>query len=135
MAWVVDTCLLIDIATTDPQFGIASVSLLDAYRPFGLVIPPVVYVELAPVFTGDLQGIDAFLGLQSIAHNAWKRSHTFDSFKAWYRHTLARRSGTIKRRPIADIQIGAFACQYEGLLTRNPSDFVLTFPQLAIVTP
>ena len=53
MAWVVDTCLLIDVAEADPAFGIASAQLLDAKRADGLTICPVTYVELAPVFNGD----------------------------------------------------------------------------------
>ena len=48
MAWVVDTCLLIDIAEADPTFGVASAKLLDLKRPEALTICPVTYVELAP---------------------------------------------------------------------------------------
>ena len=29
MAWVVDTCLLIDVAEADPTFGVASAKLLE----------------------------------------------------------------------------------------------------------
>lgn len=50
MAWVVDTCLLIDVAEADPRFGVLSAQLLDRQRPVGLVICPVSDVELAPVF-------------------------------------------------------------------------------------
>lgn len=32
MAWVVDTCLLVDVAEADPAFGVASAALLDAKR-------------------------------------------------------------------------------------------------------
>ena len=53
MPWVIDTCLLIDIADADPSFAAASAILLDAKRPEGLVISPITYVELAPVFEGD----------------------------------------------------------------------------------
>ena len=50
MPWVVDTCLLIDVAEADPAFCTASAALLDAKRPEGLTISPVTYAELAPVF-------------------------------------------------------------------------------------
>ena len=33
MAWVVDTCLLIDVAEADPAFGIGSAKLLDTNAP------------------------------------------------------------------------------------------------------
>jgi len=35
MAWVVDTCLLIDVAEADPTFGVASAKLLDLKRADG----------------------------------------------------------------------------------------------------
>jgi hypothetical protein len=53
MPWVVDTCLLIDVAEADPAFGVASARLLDVKRVDGLAICPVTNVELAPVFNGD----------------------------------------------------------------------------------
>lgn len=48
MAWVVDTCVPIDIADADPHFGVASAQFLDSKRPSGLLICPVTFVELAP---------------------------------------------------------------------------------------
>ena len=61
MAWVVDTCVLIDIAEADPTFGVPSAMLLDTKRPDGLTLCPVTYVELAPVFNGDLIAQNEFL--------------------------------------------------------------------------
>ncbi len=60
MPWVIDTCLLIDIADADPQFATASATLLDAKRPEGLVISPITYAELAPVFDGEAARQDSF---------------------------------------------------------------------------
>jgi hypothetical protein len=34
MSWVIDTCLLIDIADADPQFASASATLIDAKRTY-----------------------------------------------------------------------------------------------------
>jgi uncharacterized protein with PIN domain len=50
VAWVVDTCLLIDVAENDPEFGRDSARLLDRKRPAELVIAPVSYIELASLF-------------------------------------------------------------------------------------
>jgi predicted nucleic acid-binding protein len=50
MPWVIDTSLLIDIADADPQFASASAALIHAKRTEGLVISPITYAELAPVF-------------------------------------------------------------------------------------
>jgi hypothetical protein len=52
MSWVVDTCLLVDIASGDPVFAKDSALLLDAKRADGLVVSPVSYVELAPMLPG-----------------------------------------------------------------------------------
>ena len=38
MAWVVDTCLLIEVAEADPTFGQASAKLLDLKRADGLKV-------------------------------------------------------------------------------------------------
>ncbi len=61
MAWIVDTCLLIDVAEADPNFGIASAALIDSKRTEGLAVCPVTYVELAPVFNGDRSAQNEFL--------------------------------------------------------------------------
>ncbi len=53
MPRVVDTCLLIDITDADPAFAAGSAALLDDQRTGGLVISPVTYAEMAPVFDGD----------------------------------------------------------------------------------
>src|SRR5215213_2100147 len=50
--WVVDTCLLIDIADADVRYGAVSSRLLASRQAQGLVISPVSYVELAPAFHG-----------------------------------------------------------------------------------
>jgi hypothetical protein len=44
MAWVVDTCLLIDVAEADPSFGVVSARLIDSRRPDGLTICPVLRI-------------------------------------------------------------------------------------------
>jgi len=61
VAWVVDTSLLIDVAENDPQFGENSARLLDRRRPVGLLVSPVSYVELAPLFNGVETAQNEFL--------------------------------------------------------------------------
>lgn len=53
MAWVVDTCVLIDVLEDDPLFGRASASTLDANATDGLIVCPITFAELAPAFGGD----------------------------------------------------------------------------------
>lgn len=136
MAWVVDTCLLIDIAEADPVFGLASARLIDGKRADGLRICPATCVEFAPVFNGDQTAQNAFLfNLGVTWPEAWSLADTEEAHRAWNRYVIARRTAKIPKRPLADILIGAFASRFDGILTRNESDFRTMFPGLKIVTP
>jgi hypothetical protein len=59
--WVVDTCILIDVAEDDPQFGTRSARLLDRRRSAGLLVAAISYVELAPLFNGVIEAQNGFL--------------------------------------------------------------------------
>lgn len=136
MAWLVDTCLLIDVAEADLSFGISSAQLLDNTRTDGLILCPVSYVELAPVFGGDERAQQEFLYHLSVSwREPWTEADTHAAATGWNRYVLARRNGKIRKRPMADVLIGGFAVRFQGLLTRNPSDFESVFPQLTIRTP
>jgi len=136
MAWVVDTCLLIDVAEADPAFGVASAALLDAKRPEGLTICPVTYAELAPVFHGDAAAQNEFLAHLGVAWTeVWTQTDTLAAHGAWHRYVAGKRVGRIPKRPVADILIGAFAGLRDGLLTRNADDFKAVFPTLTLLTP
>ncbi len=136
MAWVVDTCLLIDVADADPLFAASSATALDGRRGDGLVISPVTYVELAPVFAGDAVLLETFLDNLEISWtDDWTRSETRAAYAAWNRYVQAKRAGRAAKRPVADILIGAFAERFDGLMTRNPGDFKGVFPNLKIEVP
>jgi len=136
MAWVADTCLLIDVAEADPQFGVASAQLFDRLRSDGLVICPVSYIELAPLFNADEDAQRHFLhNLAATWWEPWTLADTREAYAGWNRYVASRRSGRMPKRPLADILIGAFAMRFQGILTRNESDFRQVFPALKILTP
>ena len=136
MPWVVDTCLLIDIADADPQFASGSAALLSSRRSEGLVVPPVTYVELAPVFGGDVAKQELFFHhLQVSWSEAWTRAETLAAHAGWQRYVQAKRLLRIPKRPMADILIGGFAERFDGLLTRNEADYRKVFPSLRILVP
>ncbi|MEI6534585.1 MAG: hypothetical protein WCN98_04530 [Verrucomicrobiaceae bacterium] len=136
MAWVVDTCVLIDIADADPHFGVASAQFLDSKRPSGLLICPVTFVELAPVFGGDRQAQEDFLfNLDVSCVEPWTDADTNQSYSAWHNYVTTRRLRLTPKRPLADVLIGAFAQRWDGLQTRNVADFRQIFPNLAMETP
>jgi predicted nucleic acid-binding protein len=136
MAWVVDTCMLIDVAEGDPQFGAQSAHLLDRRRAVGLLISPVSYIEMSPLFNGVAERQKEFLeGIGVHWTNAWTWPDTTEAHQTWYQYMLRRRRRQIGKRPIADVLIGAFASRFDGLLTRNAKDFRALFPDLRIDTP
>jgi predicted nucleic acid-binding protein len=134
--WVVDTCLLLDVLEDDPAFGCASAALLDAMAPEGLVLCPVSYAALAPAFEGNEGLQKEFLdGVGVDGSQEWTWSDTLRSHAAWHEHIRRRRVRQLRKRPLADILIGAFAQRHAGLLTRNPEDFTKTFPSLPLRVP
>jgi predicted nucleic acid-binding protein len=133
---VVDTCVLIDIADDDPEFGEGSAECLAQRLDEGLTVSPVTYVELAPVFDGSRRLLDEFLAGLGIDGSAiFDTADRSVAFSAWARNISERRAGKAGRRPVADVLIGALARRHDGLVTRNGADFVALYPTLRIVDP
>lgn len=136
MAWVVDTCLLLDIGLDDPRFAEKTGQLLADKESGGLVICPVTFVELAPAFGGNVKPLEEFLFNLDIEHREdWLWEDTTKAYAAWSRYVQKRRAGQATKRPVADVLIGAFASRFDGLLTRNAGDFSKIFPQLPVLEP
>lgn len=136
MSWVVDTCVLIDVAEGDPRFGSASGLLLDRKRSTGLLLAPLSYVELSPRFHGvEIAQNDFLENINVHFTEPWTWRDTIAAHRAWNHFISKRRQGEIAKRPIADILIGAFALRFDGLLTRNVRDFQKLFPTLRIESP
>jgi predicted nucleic acid-binding protein len=138
MAWVVDTCVLLDIGLDDPRFGRASESLLLAKATEGLVVCPVTFIELAPAFHGNLASLRKFLiGLSVDFEETWSEMDSEHAARAWARHIARRRQrpSSHPKRPVADLLIGAFAMRFDGLVTRNTTDFRNLFPKLPLARP
>ena len=136
MAWVVDTCLLIDVAEADPRFGVASAQQLERLRPDGLLICPVSDVALAPVFDADESLQQQFLQNMAVSwQEPWTEADTRAARLGWHEYVTRRRTGPVPKRPLADVLIGAFAQRFQGILTRNDADFRQLFPSLPVLTP
>lgn len=133
---VVDTCVLIDVADDDPDFGHSSVDCISDHLEQGLVVSPISYVELAPVFDRSRRLLNDFLDGLGV-----DRSATFDiatrdaAFSGWARHVTEKRAERAGRRPVADALIGALAVRHDGIITRNGDDFRSFYPNLVIVDP
>jgi len=136
MAWVVDTCVLIDVLEDDPRFGRTSATSLQYMLKDGLIVAPVSYIELAPAFMGNQERQDDFLDkLIAVYDVPWTWQDTVAAHAAWDRYVQKKKVGDVSKRPVADIIIGAFASRFSGLITRNDKDFRNIFPELKIVVP
>jgi predicted nucleic acid-binding protein len=134
--WVVDTCIVLDVFENDPQFGKDSAALLEKLLADGLTVSPVTMIELSAAFDGDISEQKRFIEGAGITHDeAWTAADVDASHEAWNAYVVARRKDKVPKRPIADILIGGFATNRQGLVTRNPSDFRRWFPKLVIREP
>ncbi len=136
MTWVVDTCIVIDLVESDGEFSAASAAALASKLDDSFVIAPITYVELAPVFDGDIERQNAFLRKAWIDFDfAGNVDAVLAAHRAWYDHVMRKRAGQVTKRPIADVLIGAYAMQKGGLITRNEDDFRALYPNLTIFNP
>jgi predicted nucleic acid-binding protein len=134
--WVIDSCVLLDVALKDPEFGVRSSVFLEGKRREGLTVCPVTMVEVAPFFDGDVDNVRKFLKLMGAESGpSWMEADTEAAAAGWARYVRLKRAGETMRRPVADILIGAFAWRHRGLITRNPEHFRPFFPKLTLVEP
>lgn len=135
--WIVDTCVLLDVFEDDPSFGEASADFLEAHRAEGLAVSPVTMIELAAAFDGDTAEQKRFLDTCGVSYaEPWTAGDVEASQRAWNEYVRdRRRNKAMPRRPIADLMIGGFAANRQGLITRNPDDFRRWYPRLALRCP
>ena len=136
MTWVVDTCVLIDVLRGDKTFSAMSSMALQSKLDDVLTVAPITYVELSPEFNGDVAAQDAFLDAMWIQRDFnGSKEAVLLAHKAWHEHIMRKRAGSTRKRPIADVLIGAYAMQKGGLITRNEAEFRTLYPTLTIFNP
>jgi hypothetical protein len=136
MPWVVDTSVVVDLVTGDPLFEPSSTACLQAHLYDGLVVSPVTFVELGPSFLGDDSAAEAFLKASRIGTSEFRTfADTLLAHRLWHQFQLRRRQSQLVKRPVADVMIAAFAERFQGIITRNASDFRNLLPSLRIVEP
>lgn len=136
MPWVVDSCVILDIAMDDPAFGRRSAECAEEHLADGMVACPVSVIEVVPEFGGDIASVRDFLhgcGIES--REPWTEADTENAAAGWAAYVLLKRRGQGPKRPLADILIGGFACRFQGIITRNGDHFRPYFPSLILVEP
>jgi predicted nucleic acid-binding protein len=129
----IDTNILLDLATRDPQWLAWSLRQVEVASLSGrLVIDPVVYAELSVRFS-TLEMIDAFLLRAEIVMEPTPREALFLAGKVYRNY---RGAGGVKTGVLPDFLIGAHAAVVDApLLTRDVGRYRTYFPTLHLIAP
>ncbi|MDB5385870.1 MAG: hypothetical protein JWM11_1516 [Planctomycetaceae bacterium] len=131
--FLVDTNVLLDIATADPvwlQWSKNQFHLAVSQGP--ILINPIIYAALAPAFqsSADLdQWLDPviFQRLPLPFAAGWRAAQAFLIYK---------RAGGTKTSPLPDFYIGAHAeVEKLTLITRDANRYRTYFPQVVLISP
>jgi predicted nucleic acid-binding protein len=133
MAVFVDSCVLLDIFTEDPEWFDWSAAALQKVADDGpLVINPVVYAEISVRFE-RIEELEATLDKAAFDYRTIPREAAFLAGKIFLRY---RRAGGKKMLPLPDFLIGAHAAvERLPLLTRDVRRFRTNFPTLRLISP
>jgi predicted nucleic acid-binding protein len=132
-ATLVDSCVILDVATGDPRWADWSAGriaeALDAGR---VVINPLIYAEVSVGYS-SVEELDDLLPAGDYQREPLPYRAGFAAGKAYLRY---RRSGGGKRSPVPDFYIGAHAAVAGyRLLTRDASRYQTYFPKLELIVP
>ena len=130
---LVDSHILIDISTQDPEWSPWSAKALrQAGQDARLVINPLIYAELS-VAHSRIETLDALLPDDVFHREALPWSAAFLAGKAFLAY---RRRGGARASPLPDFYIGAHAAvRGYRLLTRDQGRYTTYFPTLTVISP
>jgi predicted nucleic acid-binding protein len=130
---LVDSNVLLDVATNDPVWLDWSVSALEAAaNAASLVINPLIYSEVSVAFR-RIEELELALPAARFRREALPYEAAFLAGKAFLQYR--RRSGA-RRSPLPDFYIGAHAAVAGfQLLTRDASRYRTYFPSVVLIAP
>ncbi|MCQ4081558.1 type II toxin-antitoxin system VapC family toxin [Streptomyces sp. RB6PN25] len=130
---LVDSCVLLDIATDDPKWAQWSDDALARARDEGVVvINPIVYAEVSVGYDA-IEDLDEALPPSDFQREELPYEAGFLAGKAFLAY---RRRGGQKATPLPDFYIGAHAAiRSHRLLTRDVSRYRTYFPGVELICP
>lgn len=132
MPILVDTNLILDIATDDPVWGEWSDIQITKYQAKGLVIIPVIYAELC-VSAASIAEVDILITQLKLEIQELPRLALFRAAKAFLHY---RRRGGTKTSTLPDFFIGAHAeVARLPILTRDTNRYKTYFPKVKVIAP
>ncbi len=132
-AVLVDTNVILDVATEDPKwFGWSSAQLSEIAGSSELIINPIIYAEVSIGFE-RIEDLDQALPPDLFRRVALPYEAGFLAGKVFLRY---RRQGGERSAPLPDFYIGAHAALggYR-LLTRDASRYRSYYPSVELITP
>ena len=132
-AVLVDSNVLLDVATNDPEWAEWSTDALSRTADNAiLVINPLVYAEVSIGFDA-IEDLEAALPIDLYRREDLPYEAGYLAGKCFLRY---RRAGGLKRSPLPDFYIGAHAAVAGyRLLTRDAGRYRTYFPNLKLITP
>jgi len=130
---LVDSNVLLDVFTADPDWAEWSIARLDEWSRRGpLVINPLVYAEVGAGFD-SVEALDAAIEDAELRYEEMPRDALFLAAKA---HIVYRRRGGTRHGVLADFLVGAHAAVNRWpVLTRDATRYRAYFPTIELVTP
>lgn len=130
---LVDTSVLLDIATDDPSWKVWSLAALEAAAAADrLVINDIVYAELSVRYR-QIEDLEAFVKAVGLELDQIPRSALFAAAKVYQRY---RSMGGARPSVLPDFFIGAHAAVTgASLLTRDTRRHRTYFPHLQLIAP
>jgi predicted nucleic acid-binding protein len=131
--FLVDTNVLLDLVTGDPQWADWSAATLEAAALVGpLAVNDVIYAELS-VRYDDIAKLDGMIALAELEHAPIPKEALFLAGKVFQ---LYRRAGGSRTGVLPDFFIGAHAAVAGlTLITWDVARYRSYFPKLALKTP
>ncbi len=130
---LVDTNVLLDLVTDDPNFADWSISQLEAASLMGpLLINDVIYSEMSVRYASKEQ-LDAFIDGVGLKMDPVPTAALFLAGKVFQKY---RQAGGTRTGVLPDFFIGAHAAVSElPLLTRDVGRYRTYYPTLKLITP
>lgn len=133
VATLVDSNVLLDLMTDDPQWSAWSATALETAANTGpVVINPIVYAEVSVRFS-RIEDLDDALPAEDFVRAPLPWSAAFLAAKCSVDY---RRRGGSRNAPLPDFFIGAHAAVSRfRLLTRDAGRYRTYFPTVELITP
>jgi predicted nucleic acid-binding protein len=130
---LVDSNVILDVITQDPNWFDWSASVLSGYADQGdLVINPIIYAEISTYFP-QIRDLDALITPERFRRDPLPYPAGFLAGQAFLAY---RRRGGERRSPLPDFYIGAHAVVANlSLLTRDANRYRTYFPQAILIAP